>query len=465
MVLVFQEPRFGNEAKFVRRYHYQLVRACGSLPHPTSQGHAAAGVRYTPVVSTVVKTIVTLVHGTWAPGAPWTQKESPLRSELTKTFGDTLECRPFEWSGHNSFAARSQAALDLHAMLTQQMTAAPDARHAIIAHSHGGNIALYSLRDPALALKTAAVVCLSTPFITTYRRQFGENSSVVTGLAAVYVSVFTGLACATAAQAVIGASDAGYWGILYLLLAAVSGGLTWWGLTRLTKAWLRHAATWAREVTIDTNLGQKLLVIHPAADEAAEGLSSAHFATAVMVSGWKMLAWLTLKPLAAAADLDEWADPRWYRRLLVAALLYLASISYLHYMYPTAPPDRMFMVTMMMGVSLFGAAIFARDVAILKLVAFATAPAIVVVGAVFVGLLILLSLATLPFNTAWRHIPSFVKTAIWLGPIGVTASAIPAGSVGTVRQLPGDAMSGLRHSRPYDDPATIALIVERFQSL
>jgi hypothetical protein len=328
-----------------------------------------------------------------------------------KAFGDTIECRPFEWSGRNSFAARSQAALELRTALARQIAEAPDARHVVIAHSHGGNIALYALRDPALARTTDAVVCLSTPFITTYHREFGESSRIVTGLAAIYVAVLTGLACATAALAAIGNTDADYWGIVYLILTATCGGLIWWTLTRLTRAWWDHAEAWAREVTVETDLAEKLLVIHPAADEAAESLSSAHFATVLMVSGWKMLAWLALKPVTAAAHLDMWAGARWYRRLLVATVLYLATIAWLRYEYPAAPPDRMFIVTMMLGVSLLSGAILARDLEVLKLVAFVTAPVIVVAGAIFVGLLLLLSVATAPFNTALAEIPSFVKTA------------------------------------------------------
>jgi hypothetical protein len=85
------------------------------------------------------------------------------------------------------------------------------------------------------------------------------------------------------------------------------------------------------------------------------------------------------------------------------------------------------------------------------------------VGGVFVALLFLLALATVPFNTAWRDIPSFVKTAIWLGPIGVTASVIPKGITGTSRQPAGDAMGGWRHSRPYDDPDAIGMIVDQLR--
>ena len=39
------------------------------------------------------------------------------------------------------------------------------AHHGIVAHSHGGNVALYALRDVALRRKIDGVVTLGTPFI------------------------------------------------------------------------------------------------------------------------------------------------------------------------------------------------------------------------------------------------------------------------------------------------------------
>jgi hypothetical protein len=62
----------------------------------------------------------------------------------------------------------------------------PLARHFVVAHSHGGNIALYALNDAQLARKIQGVVCLSTPFMNVRERNLGgiRRSSL---LAAVFV--------------------------------------------------------------------------------------------------------------------------------------------------------------------------------------------------------------------------------------------------------------------------------------
>ena len=49
----------------------------------------------------------------------------------------------------------------------------PLAQHFIVAHSHGGNIALYALNHPELARKIRGVICLSTPFLNVRERNLG----------------------------------------------------------------------------------------------------------------------------------------------------------------------------------------------------------------------------------------------------------------------------------------------------
>lgn len=88
--------------------------------------------------------IVTCVHGTWARGSRWPGLEMAL--------GETLRDCPevtvnyFEWSGRNSVAARRQAAADLRRSLVAQIAAQPDARHVLVAHSHGANVVLHALK-------------------------------------------------------------------------------------------------------------------------------------------------------------------------------------------------------------------------------------------------------------------------------------------------------------------------------
>lgn len=52
------------------------------------------------------------------------------------------------------------------------MSVAPSAKHILIGHSHGGNVALYALREPLVANAVKRLVLLGTPFLTVRPRTF-----------------------------------------------------------------------------------------------------------------------------------------------------------------------------------------------------------------------------------------------------------------------------------------------------
>lgn len=116
--------------------------------------------------------VVTLVHGTFAPDAPWTEPGSELCRELRDALGSGVVLERFRWSGKNTHGARQAAATELRALLSRQADQYPDARLCIVAHSHGGNVALYALRDERVGARVQGVVCLATPFICTEPRDF-----------------------------------------------------------------------------------------------------------------------------------------------------------------------------------------------------------------------------------------------------------------------------------------------------
>ncbi len=55
--------------------------------------------------------VVTLVHGTWAPQAAWTQRDSFFRRQLETGINDTVAFERFSWSGENTHAARIAAGI------------------------------------------------------------------------------------------------------------------------------------------------------------------------------------------------------------------------------------------------------------------------------------------------------------------------------------------------------------------
>jgi len=130
--------------------------------------------------------LITLVHGTWGRGffpkpqnqnrRPfWFEDGSPFLARLTAGLGDIPhKTWPLLWSGANSIFVTDKTAHALADHLAAEHGEHPKATQLVIAHSHGGNIALRALhhlqhRD-ASQLKGAEsanplVVTLATPFI------------------------------------------------------------------------------------------------------------------------------------------------------------------------------------------------------------------------------------------------------------------------------------------------------------
>ena len=141
--------------------------------------------------------VVTLVHGTWARGifrldpvADWARDDAALATRLREAFGPQTVIRRFAWSGGNRHDARRVAAEALAADLSTAIGLQSDARHVVIAHSHGGNVALMALAcEPVLADRLAGLCCLATPFIVARRRDLGVTSVRPLASAVVLLSI------------------------------------------------------------------------------------------------------------------------------------------------------------------------------------------------------------------------------------------------------------------------------------
>lgn len=118
--------------------------------------------------------VVTLIHGTFATEAEWVRDGSKLCSAIHDAFPD-VEFRRLPWSGGNTIGARRDAAEKLRAQIVADPASAADTRHFLVAHSHGGNIALYALRDPAVRERITGVATLATPFLIARRRDLGTQ--------------------------------------------------------------------------------------------------------------------------------------------------------------------------------------------------------------------------------------------------------------------------------------------------
>jgi hypothetical protein len=125
--------------------------------------------------------IITLVHGTFALNAKWTQLDSFLRTNLEsarRTSGSSVRFEVFNWPGlfgtrlNNGHRYRVLAGRNLALHIETVTTKYPNAQHFIIAHSHGGNVAYYALDSKHLQERIKGIVCLGTPFLKCVPRNF-----------------------------------------------------------------------------------------------------------------------------------------------------------------------------------------------------------------------------------------------------------------------------------------------------
>src|SRR5688500_13898345 len=118
--------------------------------------------------------VITLVHGTWSRHKGWTAAGSLLRRELELGL-PKVATRAFPWSGANTHAARIRAGAGLARFIRAGHARYPAARHFVIAHSHGGNVAMYAMRDPAARAALSGIVTLATPFMHARPRRFHRS--------------------------------------------------------------------------------------------------------------------------------------------------------------------------------------------------------------------------------------------------------------------------------------------------
>ena len=261
--------------------------------------------------------VITLVHGTILFGIlgkdpKWIKEGSYLRQTLTKTLPGSVLFAPFVWSGGNSAGSRQIASKELSAALVRQRKTYPYARHYVIAHSHGGNVTMYALRDSELERQIDGVVCLSTPFLHANKRNFGrsdEENVIRYPLMALLMGliIFASVMIMLIIQLIVQPHDnfrllIGV--ILFLCIFVLPGPLTDLLYTRLE----RMASELIKAMELAGIVKEKkLLIIRTAGDEATLGLIASQWAswlagkwTQAVVNFRMLLQWI---PFAWLADI------------------------------------------------------------------------------------------------------------------------------------------------------------------
>lgn len=167
--------------------------------------------------------MVILVHGTWGRKSAWAFPDTShlvanLRAHLTTP---EIEYTRYEWSGANRTSARIEAAAGLMAVIKSEL-AQRERVIFIIAHSHGGNIALRAIAELSDDERgSVQAVLMATPFLSP-GKQFDVDELCSALPPFIYRNVF-------------GFSLFGFWFASYVLIAALHRYIP----ADVAMAWLR----------------------------------------------------------------------------------------------------------------------------------------------------------------------------------------------------------------------------------
>jgi hypothetical protein len=414
--------------------------------------------------------VVTLVHGTWAQHAAWTEMTSPLVEALRTKLGDGVQVEPFQWSGRNSHYARSRAAKALRQHIQNCSERYFGADQFVIAHSHGGNVALYALRDQAVRGDVRGTVGLSTPFIYCRRRDLGLGGlfSVGVFLLALYVMAAQGLTLrllpdwtSTPRKFVVMLSLAFLGLVFYLVLWVVSPAL-------LKKGPSGVLSDLFESFKLPELEPDELFVVRAPGDEASSGLG----ATRV----FSLLLGYVSRPVERLCEAGEWLvqfDKRstWEQRfristwfLFFAGLVFMAKywagemVEYwavddllgLSSNPDTDYSDTDYLVQVLLFLAGYVLVPYSRYHIYGSLLSLVGYLLVTVAGGMLLLVIVLLSLVTAPFGFDAGFLAAFFE---------LSAETTPPGSF-QVFELHDFILPGLRHSLTYSDDATLDAIVK-----
>lgn len=275
---------------------------------------------------------VTLVHGTFASKATWIREGSPMNDALDAA---GIVHQEFVWSGGNSHRARIKAAEELSDRLRYEREHEPGARQAVVAHSHGGNIAVHAVwRLMKVRDGSIPVVALATPFLFASRKKvFGPVLSTALLMALAILGAGIALALFPVLE---GPGEQERWWLTVLVFALLIAlvaqlvGLGYW------LAW--HGRPWnpdAQDRLLDSVQAPHiectgLLVVRAADDEASTGLALSQLAGWLAATATRLSRphiWLTIYMVLTTISLvltfvaDAGLENAWFLVIAYASAL------------------------------------------------------------------------------------------------------------------------------------------------
>jgi hypothetical protein len=242
---------------------------------------------------------VTLVHGTWPRGALrdvlltpfygawpsdfrpkllWFAEGSEFRNRLAAALEKRLlsaRISSFLWSGKNSVRERDKAARQLAEHIRNKQLSHPSSTHLLIAHSHGGNVALRALNHLGSAHDEIFIATLATPFVEILPARISPKDS---GLTESTWAAFVGVLTLFPILFLLDASGLPY------VIGLIAGLLAGMGCGKLFVLWIRRwrvkNAAKVGELVELTSLSPRIrkhpiLVLRAADDEASLSLGAA----------------------------------------------------------------------------------------------------------------------------------------------------------------------------------------------
>lgn len=258
--------------------------------------------------------VIHLVHGTWPKGLAdrlrsslaripfarflarkrlasktWLDRGSDFQRTIEQGIGTHVRFSKFMWSGANSQRARQTAAERLYRHLDRSIRRLPDASHFVVAHSHGGNVAVLALGDPTRrALPVRGVATMATPFLQ-FRRFRGSHVAE-----AFRYQPLIAFEIAVVFAVILGLTEAGWTREVFFQSAA------WGALLALPASLLAPRNTWNHFRTKTGHLkNSELLVIRATGDEATILLAGAQLTGYLADTMWRICS----KPLVRLFDL------------------------------------------------------------------------------------------------------------------------------------------------------------------
>ena len=255
----------------------------------------------------------------------WFDQSSTFALELTQIQG--VEVKVFRWSGDNSYLERYRAASCLAYRIMQCHDATNPPVQVIVAHSHGGSVALMASLHP-WAKALTGVVTMGTPFLNIERRTEDDRQENLLGYlqsatlllvgATTMVALFAALSTLGVLSSVDTTGSATWpftdlnWPATLVLLATL---LTLGGVFQRV-APIRNAVKEKRNWSINTRL--QWLILRAPADEASHALDLARKAYKAFDFTWRRLRTV----LAAIAPVLKYG---WPMVFLLAPFLWLSS--------------------------------------------------------------------------------------------------------------------------------------------